>query len=542
MVYALCYDRNNYLNAKLGSENIVNSSVSIFIVLAALSGVLSVLLTIYSYVNRNRYSGIRLFFWISICSAIYSFGFSMELASTSLEEIMYWVKFEYLGMPFISPLSLALVMYYVGMEKYVTRRNIMLLLVIPALTFLFVLTNEYHHLFYQDVYLNPDAPSLMMDMNMGEWYIVHGSYTVSCILTGIFLLLRYWNRRKNVLRSQLIALFIGFALPWVAAFIYLMGLTPYQMDPVPLIMWITSFFYMWAIRTSGLLVASPVAREYIFDSMRDGVLVVDPQGFLADYNPAAEVMIPGLQAAFIARPVNQIRLTEDFDEEIFEFYPDSKLTHIKEVGWNIGHEACHYKIQSSPVINRRGQFVGRTYTVLDVTEQVRLEEELRRLATYDGLTDIYNRTYFMQESQRELEVANRNNRPFSLMMIDIDHFKRINDLFGHDTGDLALRHIASILKEWLANEYILGRYGGEEFVAALPGLDLREAALCAEELRREIERVPLNCAAGEIGITASFGVAESRLDGAPLESIFTEADKALYASKKNGRNRVSTAS
>lgn len=520
----------------------MNSSVSIFIVLAALSGVLNLLLAIYSFVNRNRYSGIKLFFWVSICSAIYAFGFAMELNSASLEEIMYWVKFEYLGMPFISPLSLVLVMYCIGMEKYVTRRNIMLLLLIPTLTFLFVLTNENHHLFYQEVHLNPDAPSPMIDMTMGEWYIVHGSYTVSCLLTGIFLLLRYWNRRKNVPRSQLLALFIGFALPWVAAFIYLMGLTPYHMDPVPLIMCVTSFFYMWGIRTSGLLVASPVAREYIFDSMRDGVLVVDPLGFLADYNPAAEVMIPGLNADCIARPVNQIRLTEDFDEEIFEFYPNSDLIHVKEVGWNIGHEACYYKIQSSPVINRRGQFVGRTYTVLDVTEQVRLEEELRRLATYDGLTGIYNRTHFMQESERELETANRNGRSFSLMMIDIDHFKRINDLFGHDTGDLALRHIASLLKDRLANEYILGRYGGEEFAAALPGMDLREAALFAEELRREIEHVPLDCAAGKIEITASFGVAESHLDGAPLESLFSEADKALYASKKNGRNRVSTAS
>lgn len=520
----------------------MDSSVSVFIVIAALSGTLNVLLTIYSFVNRNRYSGINLFFWISVCSALYAFGFAFELASTSLNEIMFWVKLEYFGMPFISPLSLALVMYYVGFEKYVTRRNIILMLIIPALTLFFVLTNEYHHLFYQRIYLNPNAPTPMMDIDMGEWYIVHGSYTVSCILAGIFLLLRYWNRRKNVLRSQLIALFIGFALPWAAAFVYLMGLTPYQMDPVPLIMWITSFFYIWAIRTSGLLIASPVAREYIFDSMRDGVLVVDPQGLLADYNPAAEVMIPGLDPGCIAKPASEIRLTEGFDDPIFEFHPDPNVTYEKEVGWHIGKEACYYKIQSSPVINRKGRFVGRTYTVIDVTEQVRLQEQLLKLATYDGLTQIFNRTHFMEESQQQLEVTTREKQPFSLVIIDIDHFKIINDRFGHDVGDLALQHIASIMKKRLAPNHVFGRYGGEEFVIGLPGLDLREAAILAEQLRREIELMPLEYGADKVGITASFGIAESRLDGGSLESIFTEADKALYHSKEHGRNRVSTIS
>ncbi|MEK5479376.1 histidine kinase N-terminal 7TM domain-containing protein [Paenibacillus sp. FSL R5-0407] len=519
----------------------MNSPISIFIVLAALSGVLSVLLAIYAFVNRNKYSGINLFFWITGLSAIYAFGFAFELTGNTLKEIMFWANVEYVGMPFIAPLSLMLVMYYVGLEKFITGRKLVLMLIIPAITLVMITTNEWHHLFYRDIYLNPNAPRPMMDIVMGEWYVVHGSYTVGCLLVGTFLLLRYWNRRKNVLRRQVAALLIGFVLPGFASFLYLMKLTPYEMDLVPIIMCVTSFFYIWAIRTSGLMIVAPVAREYIFDSMRDGVLVVDPAGLLADFNPAAAMMIPGLSSANIGKPVSELRLSENFNEPVFDFHSDHNVTDEKEISWSIGQETCYYHIHSSPVINRRGRFVGKTITVMDVTERARMEEKLTMLASYDGLTGIFNRTFFMETARGKLAAAENAKESFSLIVFDIDFFKHINDRFGHGVGDQALRHIAALGERYLMAGGLLGRYGGEEFVIGLPGIDLPEAAAAAEKLRREIENTPLNSAEGPIRITASFGVAEFGLSGQSLEELFMEADRALYRSKENGRNRVSTA-
>ncbi|WP_410771678.1 histidine kinase N-terminal 7TM domain-containing protein [Fontibacillus sp. BL9] len=520
----------------------MNSTISIFIVLAALSGVLSILLAIYAFVNRNKYSGINLFFWITLLSAVYAFGFAFELTGNNLTEIMFWANVEYAGMPFIAPLSLALVMYYVGLEKFVTPGKIALMQIIPAITLFMITTNDWHHLFYRAVYLNQDAPRPMMDIVMGEWYVVHGSYTVSCLIVGTFLLIRYWNRRKRVLRRQMSAFLIGFVLPGVASFLYLMKLTPYGMDPVPIVMCVTSFFYIWAIRTSGLMIVAPVAREYIFDSMRDGVLVADPAGLLADFNPAAAMMIPGLGTANIGKPVSDITLSEDFEEPVFEFHPDPNVTDEKEIGWDIGGEPCYYHIHSSPVINRRGRFVGRTITVIDVTERARMQEKLQILATHDGLTQIYNRTFFMETARLQLEEADLSGQPYSLIVFDIDHFKKINDRFGHSVGDRAIRHITAIGQRHLPPGSLFGRYGGEEFVIGLPGKGLREAAVLAETVRRDISSSSLELEDGPIGITASFGAAESGSPGQPLEDLFMEADRALYRSKESGRNRVSTAS
>ncbi len=519
----------------------MNSPISIFIVLAALSGVLSVLLAIYAFINRNKYSGINIFFWITALSAVYAFGFAFELTGGTLAEMMFWANVEYVGMPFIAPLSLVLVMYYVGLEKFMTIGKLLLMLVIPAMTLVMITTNEWHHLFYREIYLNSDAPRPMMDIVMGEWYVVHGSYTVGCMLVGTFLLLRYWNRRKNVLRRQITALLIGFVLPGLASFLYLMKLTPFGMDPVPIVMCVTSLFYIWAIRTSGLMIVTPVAREYIFDSMRDGVLVVDPAGLLADFNPAAEMMIPGLSYGNIGKPVCDITLSENFDEPVFDFHSDPNVTDKKEISWSIGQEFCYYQLHSSPVINRRGRFVGKTITVMDVTERARMEEKLTMLATYDGLTGIYNRAHFMETARSLLAETDNAGEPFSMIIFDIDHFKHINDRFGHGIGDQALRHIAGIGEGNLIPGGLLGRYGGEEFVIALPRVGLSEAVVIAENLRREIASAPLSSAEGPIGITASFGVAESGVCGIPLEDLLMEADRALYRSKESGRNRVSTA-
>lgn len=267
---------------------------SAFIAIAALSGVLNLLLGLYAGFKKSDFSGIKYYALIAFASSIYAWGFSFELASGSLDEIKRWVVVEYIGMPFVPPLSLVLAMHYAGLERYLRGVRLPALFIIPAVTLLLVATNDSHHLFYHTIYLREGAPAPMADVTIGEWYIVHGSYTFGCLFAAIVLLSRHWTKTKGTFRRQLATLIAGMLVPVVAAFLYLMGATPNGMDPVPVLSCVTTALAAWSIFTNRMLTVVPVARDTIFESMRDGVLVLDSSGRLVDYNQAAAAMLPAL--------------------------------------------------------------------------------------------------------------------------------------------------------------------------------------------------------------------------------------------------------
>ncbi|MBL8673152.1 MAG: diguanylate cyclase [Alphaproteobacteria bacterium] len=177
----------------------------------------------------------------------------------------------------------------------------------------------------------------------------------------------------------------------------------------------------------------------------------------------------------------------------------------------------------------------------DVTEQKILEEELRRLATSDPLTGAANRRHYLQRAQAEWDRFRRYNRPLSLMMIDIDYFKKINDGYGHPVGDQALKRLVETAGQSLRNNDLLGRFGGEEFAILLPETDIEPAAALAERLRHRLSRIEVPTERGPLSFTVSIGVATCELGDANIERTLKRADDALYRAKQGGRNRVERA-
>jgi two-component system chemotaxis response regulator CheY len=175
---------------------------------------------------------------------------------------------------------------------------------------------------------------------------------------------------------------------------------------------------------------------------------------------------------------------------------------------------------------------------------INLEQRIIKLASTDPLTGILNRRAFMERVNEEIHRATREKRPLSLIMSDIDHFKRINDTYGHQAGDRVLQRFARELTESSRAYDFVGRYGGEEFVACLPGADTKEAGSTAERIRRRVEamKIVLPDRPDPVQITASFGTSTFRPASEDnLDQIFKRADDALYKAKKEGRNRVCTA-
>lgn len=516
----------------------MESLISKYIVVVSISGVLSALLALFAYYRRTDFAGINAFILSSITSAIYTFGFALELSGSSMQEIGFWIKVEYLGMPYIAPSSLIMIMYFVGLERLIKKGLLTTLYSIPVISTLLVWTNDYHHLFYQSMHFREGAPTPLIDVVMGPWYIVQGSLTFGCMLAGMCLILWRWNRMKRVYRRQMITIFIGQFLPALGAFLYLMNLTPYGMDPVPVIMSVTSALYIWAILSRGMLTAAPIARENLFESMRDGVLVTDRNDMLVDYNRAATEMLEGLNSSAIGRPLAQLFLPAGKEAVDYVMNSDPLLSEERELAWNIKGEVSYYQVRSSPVQKQDGHLAGRMIMLIDVTERTLLQAKLLQLATIDSLTGIYNRTHFMERSRTLLEEARDSLRPVSIILLDIDFFKSINDRYGHQSGDIALQHIVGVCRQLIREGDIFGRYGGEEFVICLPDTPLQQAAVIAESLRHAIEHSPAYTVSGPINVTSSFGVAETFQQPVSLEELLSEADHALYSSKRSGRNAV----
>ena len=173
-----------------------------------------------------------------------------------------------------------------------------------------------------------------------------------------------------------------------------------------------------------------------------------------------------------------------------------------------------------------------------VDEIKKLQSDLREQALHDPLTGLYNRRYLSETIEREIAVAKREKKHLSVIVMDLDHFKNINDTFGHQVGDQFLTEFANLIGNRIRKSDTACRYGGEEFLLVLPGTTLEDAAKRADEIRLECAKMNIPHRGRKLKVTTSMGVATYPLHGKKPEEIVIKADKALYVSKQNGRNRT----
>lgn len=193
----------------------------------------------------------------------------------------------------------------------------------------------------------------------------------------------------------------------------------------------------------------------------------------------------------------------------------------------------------APVVDDQRGIVGFVAVKHDVSERKKLEDELRRLATTDVLTGAANRRYLLERGEQEFSRAGRAGHALSLLMLDVDHFKAINDNYGHSAGDSALQTLVGICKAMLRDADVIGRLGGEEFVLILPDTVEEGAMEVAERLRRRIKEAMLSTDDGKVfALTISIGVAELLAVDSSIEDTLKRADRALYRAKREGRDRV----
>ena len=289
----------------------------------------------------------------------------------------------------------------------------------------------------------------------------------------------------------------------------------------------------------------------VLDNLYDGIYFVDPERRITYWNKGAE-RITGYPAARV----------------MGRFCRDNILNHVTESGMQLCLNGCplqatiadgkpreaevylHHAdghrvpvlVRTSPIHDERGGIIGGVETFSDNTLLLNVRRHARNLeqtVLLDPLTCVGNRRHIEMKLRAVLTEQKQYRLPVGLLFIDIDHFKLVNDETGHTLGDQVLRMVARTLQRNVRNDDTLARWGGEEFVALLPGIDHKGLEAVAEKLRALVENSHLTVGGKELGVTISIGATLARLDDTP-ESFVQRADQNMYKSKLAGRNRITS--
>lgn len=294
--------------------------------------------------------------------------------------------------------------------------------------------------------------------------------------------------------------------------------------------------------------------EHVFKSLventNDIIMVMDSTPFedggpfILYVNPAFENLL-GYSADEIIGQNPRILQGSDTDEttrlKIREAMTNGVGIRTQILNYSKSGQPLWMDINIVPICDETNEISYYAAIERDLTEHKKLENHLERLASTDMLTGLPNRMAILNTAEKEFTRAKRYSRPFTVIMIDIDHFKSINDNYGHAAGDHVLVSTAQILKGNLRDTDVLGRVGGEEFILLLPDTPKTNAEYVAERMREGLSAKAIKYVDQNIHVTASFGIASFMPDDDTLEQIIERADKAMYAAKNNGRNQVQTA-
>ncbi len=502
--------------------------------------------------RRKATPGARALAWMMGAIMIWAYMSGLERGTTSLAAKITWSKLEYLGSQSAAPLLLIFVMSFTGQANWLRRRAAWLF-VIPVFTVALAFTNELHGLIWSGFIPGPGGMNLIT-YEHGPWFWVAMAYVYILLVASAGLLVRTAVMSNGLFRRHSILLLVASVAPWLGSILYLTPLNPFPgVDLVPISFAVTGLIVALSVFRFQLFDLVPVARDTLVEKMLDGILVLDDRDRVVDINPSARQLIGETAEKVLGKDIGIVLAGWPKFVDLFRSVQEA---HVElDLG---GPGPLWIELVISPLYSRTGKVTGRLIMLRDISvrrqaqdnleqanaqlkaqleQNLVLQEKLREQAVHDPLTGTFNRTYLDDTLARELALSEREGTPVSLLMIDVDHFKSVNDTFGHRAGDLMLESLGRLLRAHTRASDVIFRYGGEEFLALLPGMPLDAAVERAESLRQEVEALRVIYDGENVRITISVGAATHHA-GLDADVVLGAADRALYKAKDLGRNCV----
>ncbi|MEJ2706933.1 MAG: diguanylate cyclase [Anaerolineales bacterium] len=498
-----------------------------------LSATLTFSLTLYAWLHRDT-PGAGAFFWMMVGATGWSLFAALILLSRTPGEAMLMGKIWHTFIAIVPLAWLAFALNYTGRADWLHQPlHLVSVAAIPVFMLLFAWTDEAHHLLISDLTFYKDGAITLWSVSFKPLFYVQAIYSYLLVFAGIVLVGQSAVTSFRPYRWQAISLILGVLAPVLGSIPATFNHSILSFTPVGLAF--TGLVFALALFRFQLLDLKPVARNALVDLINDPMLVIDDRNRIIDLNPATASMLGRKVEEMIGQPVEKSLY---FWEPVIERL-HSPTDRKEEISLHINGEKRQYDLHLAHLDNHSAGQSGRLIVLHDITERIQLLERTRHLALTDALTGLYNRRYFFTQTQRILDTCRRYQRAFSLIMLDIDNFKAINDSYGHAAGDEVLQIAANTMKLDTRPMDIIARYGGEEFIISLPETTPDEALQVAKRICGQISGSPLTTSRGDVPVTISAGVAGavdcSKLS---LKASIAWADSALYAAKRAGRNHI----
>jgi len=470
---------------------------------------------------------------------------------------LLWIYARYVGLALMIPYFLIFTLRFTGREKLLSRISLFAIFIIPIVTIIISLTNDFHGLMIKDIHYSMDGPLLYVDaVTYGAYFWVHTIYSYLVVLLAIVLLLQTSVRSFRLYRRQAVTVALAVIPTIITSVIDAFLLIPALKHALsPFGFTLMGIIFFDTIYRHQFLNVIPIARDMLIESMSDAMIVLNAQDRIVDINPAAQQLFQVKTASIIGSSIQKA-----FPQwrDLLDLDKDHLLTQTS-IDFDLGETVYHYDLRISPIYNRNKQAIGRLIILRDITSLKQLEKELFERNTIlktqlkeinrlnqrlqeqvirDPLTGLFSRRYLNETLQYEIASVKREGHPLSVLMIDIDHFKRINDTYGHVNGDVVLITLSNHLVNHVRGSDMVYRYGGEEFLILMRNTTVESASQRAEALRASVEAMAFHIDDQLIYLTISIGVATYPLHSAELQGVIEIADAALYQAKADGRNRV----
>lgn len=497
-------------------------------IIQPLFAVLSIVVTCVA-LSKWRQPRLLFFTCLTILISLINIGYLLEITAPSLDAAILATKLQQLGTPFIGVLYLLFSLDYCN-SSLPNNRLIPLLFVIPCVVALSAFTWPIQNWYYTDIAFIDAGGLRHLEFDEGIFYYINFSYNLCvCAVSAIFISNYYKTAGRHGRRHAMVVL-IALLLPAFAQVLRLLRIPFSHWNLIPAFLTLSGVGLVWYIASYRQREWQTLGRELVVENMKDAFILLDTRDRYMDANAAAFRYFPQLQHL---RTGVRATTVNGFPPQLIS-QDDGVFT------VNVEGEELYLRTSRSHLLDGE-RVLGTGILVYDDTENQRLMDELQQMATHDALTGLYNRGTFFSYAGRDYALTARRRDAASVLMIDIDHFKRVNDQYGHATGDTVIAAVAQVLQARLRHTDICGRYGGEELAVWLPGAHAEGAALIADVIRRAVQHTTFEADEGRFNVTVSIGVSSiNHEENQSFEDLVNQADTALYQAKNSGRNRVCT--